>query len=70
MREWIEIDPDDPGTLPPDDRRVLCCTVNQQGGKNICLGYYDKTRSFCQWVVGRNTNVVWWMPLPDPPEEE
>lgn len=39
MSKWIKIDPKDPGTLPPDDRRVLCCTVNQQGGKNICLGY-------------------------------
>ena len=54
--------------LPEGDTRVLCCTLNKKGVPNIVLGYYIP-ESGC-WACGMNSNVVAWMPLPEPYEEE
>lgn len=50
--------------LPEPDERVLCSTVTKKGVKNLVIGYHDGTR----WCCGMNSNVVYWMPLPDLPE--
>ena len=52
--------------LPEYDRRVLCQTMTKKGVPGFVLGYY--TGEF--WACGMNSNVVAWMPLPDPYKEE
>ena len=50
--------------MPDNEEKVLCCTVNKKGQKNIVLGYYIKEKDY--WACGMNSNVIAWMPLPDP----
>lgn len=63
MNEWIRVT----DRLPETVERVLCCTVTKAGRTNIVLGYWDPDDE--RWVCGMNSNVVAWMPLPEPPEE-
>ena len=56
LREWVPVDV----TLPPDDDKVLCCTQNKKGAKNLVIGYYMDG----MWRVGMNSNVVAWRFLP------
>lgn len=51
-------------SLPEDENKVLCCTVTAKGMKGIVLGYYS--RELERWVCGMNSNVIAWMPLPEP----
>lgn len=50
--------------LPETEDKVLCCTATKKGGKNIVIGYYMATMKY--WVCGMNSNVIAWMPLPEP----
>lgn len=54
--------------LPEENTRVLCCTRNKKGIANIVLGYYIPESGY--WACGMNSNVVAWMPLPEPYEED
>ena len=56
LREWVPVDV----TLPPDDDKVLCCTQNKKGVKNLVIGYYMDG----MWRVGMNSNVIAWRFLP------
>ena len=56
LREWVPVDV----TLPPDEDKVLCCTQNKKGVKNLVLGFYLKG----EWHVGMNSNVIAWRFLP------
>ena len=56
LREWVPVEV----TLPPDDDKVLCCTVTKKGVKNLVLGFYLKG----EWHVGMNSNVIAWRFLP------
>ena len=56
LREWVPVDV----TLPPDDDKVLCCTQNKKGAKNLVIGYYMDG----MWRVGMNSNVIAWRFLP------
>lgn len=46
--------------LPKNDNRVLCCTQNKKGAKNLVIGYYMDG----EWRVGMNSNVIAWRILP------
>lgn len=48
--------------LPEDDRKVLCQTVTKKGIVNFVIGYHYGGG----WACGMNSNVVAWMPLPEP----
>lgn len=48
--------------LPESDEKVLCQTVTKKGAVNFVSGYYMSDR----WCCGMNSNVVAWMPLPEP----
>ena len=63
MNEWIPVEERVPETV----EHVLCCTVTKAGRKNIVMGYWDPDDE--RWVCGMNSNVRWWMPLPEPPKE-
>ena len=52
--------------LPEDDTKVLCQTMTKKGVPGFVIGYY----AFDRWCCGMNSNVVAWMPLPAPYEEE
>ena len=62
LREWVPVET----TLPPDEDRVLCCTMNKKGAKNLVIGYYMKG----EWRVGMNSNVIAWRFLPPAYEKE
>lgn len=65
LREWVPVEV----TLPPDQDRVLCCTQNKRGQKNLIIGYYMSGL----WRVGMNSNVIAWRFLPpayEPKEEK
>lgn len=61
LREWVPVTV----TLPPDEDRVLCCTMNKKGQKNLVIGYYMGGL----WRVGMNSNVIAWRFLPPAYEE-
>ena len=48
--------------LPESDDKVLCQTVTKKGAVNFVIGYHMDGR----WCCGMNSNVVAWMPLPEP----
>ena len=52
--------------LPENTERVLCCTQNKKGAKNLVIGYYMDGL----WRVGMNSNVIAWRILPPVYEEE
>jgi len=62
LREWVPVEI----TLPPEDEKVLCCTMNKKGAKNLVLGYYADG----DWRVGMNSNVIAWRFLPPAYKEE
>ena len=62
LREWVPVET----TLPPDEDKVLCCTVTKKGLKNIVIGYYAHDR----WCCGMNSNVIAWRFLPPAYEEK
>lgn len=62
LREWVPIEV----TLPPEEEKVLCCTMNKKGVKNLVLGYYADGL----WRVGMNSNVVAWRFLPPAYEDK
>ena len=62
LREWVPVDV----TLPPEEEKVLCCTQNKKGQKNLVLGYYADG----MWRVGMNSNVVAWRFLPPAYEDK
>lgn len=47
--------------VPATDEKVLCCTQNKKGDKNIIIGYYADDK----WRCGMNSNVIAWQPLPE-----
>lgn len=61
--KWIPVSWEN---LPEDESKVLCCTITKKGNKNIVIGYYS--RELESWVCGMNSNVIAWMPLPEPPQ--
>ena len=62
LREWVPVEV----TLPPEEEKVLCCTMNKKGVKNLVLGYYAGG----MWRVGVNSNVIAWRFLPQAYEEK
>ena len=63
-KEWVPVET----TLPPDEERVLCCTVTKKGLKNLVIGYYSPEQK--RWCCGMNSNVIAWRFLPPAWEEE
>lgn len=61
LREWVPT----AITLPPEGERVLCCTQNKKGAKNLIIGYFADGL----WRVGMNSNVIAWRFLPPAYEE-
>lgn len=61
LREWVPVEI----TLPPYEEKVLCCTQNKKGQKNLVIGYYMDG----MWRVGMNSNVIAWRMLPPVFEE-
>ena len=55
-KEWVPVEV----SLPLDEDRVLCCTQNKKGQKNLIIGYYMDG----MWRVGMNSNVIAWRFLP------
>ena len=51
--------------LPDNTDKVLCCTENKKGQKNLIIGYYMDGL----WRVGMNSNVIAWRILPPVYEE-
>ena len=62
LREWVPVEV----TLPPEEEKVLCCTQNKKGQKNLVLGYYAGG----MWRVGMNSNVIAWRFLPPAYEDK
>ena len=68
---WLKDDPSPdrwrPVTeeLPESTDKVLCCTQNKKGQKNLIIGYYMDG----MWRVGMNSNVIAWRILPPVYEE-
>lgn len=62
LREWVPVEV----TLPPEEEKVLCCTMNKKGVKNLVLGYYAGG----MWRVGMNSNVIAWRFLPPAYEDK
>lgn len=62
LREWVPT----AITLPPEGERVLCCTQNKKGAKNLIIGYFADGL----WRVGMNSNVIAWRFLPPAYEKE
>ena len=52
--------------LPGQCDRVLCQTQTKKGLLNYVIGYYDYDHD--RWCCGMNSNVIAWMPLPEPYE--
>lgn len=50
--------------LPETEDKVMCCTITKKGTRNIVIGYYMQDSGL--WACGMNSNVIAWMPLPDP----
>lgn len=63
-RKWIPCSEQ----LPQNDEYVLCCTRRKNGTRGIVIGYY--LREAERWACGMNSNVVAWMPLPEPYKED
>ena len=59
MYNWVSIKEG----VPANDDKVLCTTVTKKGLHSVVIGYYLKGHG---WVSGMNSNVVAWMPLPEP----
>ena len=59
--KWISVNE----KLPKTEDHVLCCTETKQGRKNVVIGYYMDG-----WRCGMNSNVIAWMPLPEPYRSE
>ena len=64
LREWVPVEV----TLPPDEDKVLCCTMTKKGIKNLVIGYYSPELK--RWCCGVNCNVVAWRILPPVYEEK
>lgn len=53
--------------LPETEDKVLCCTMTKKGIPNIVIGYcYVDGGGKRSWACGMNSNVIAWMPLPEP----
>lgn len=67
--EWVPVPEVDPlkGYLPETEDKVLCCTKTIRGNRNIVIGYFIKEHGY--WACGMNSNVIAWMPLPEPYKE-
>lgn len=52
--------------MPATEDKVLCQTITKKGVVNFVIGYYTEEYG---WACGMNSNVVAWMPLPEPYEE-
>ncbi len=52
--------------LPEDDVKVLCQTMTKKGLASFVIGYHYSNG----WACGMNSNVIAWMPLPEPYKEE
>lgn len=63
MGEWIPVGE----RVPEDEYRVLCSTRTKKGANNVIIGYYSAELG--RWVGGMMSEVVAWMPLPEPYEE-
>ena len=59
-QRWISVS----DRLPENDDHVLCCTETKAGRRNVVIGYWMDGA----WRCGMNSNVIAWMPLPEPPE--
>ena len=69
--EWVSVETE----MPPEDERVLCI-VNGNPRSNITLedayqlGSWSKSDGWIidEWPDWEGANVVWWRPLPAPPD--
>ena len=57
-RRWIPVT----DRVPDNEHYVLCTTLTKKGFRNLVIGYYADGR----WCCGMNSNVIAWMPLPEP----
>lgn len=59
--------------LPEDGKLVLCIKQNKKGFRDICFGRHyspDDTYPDGHWVTsGSCSNVIYWMPAPEIPED-
>ena len=58
VRSWIPVT----DRVPDNEQYVLCTTLTKKGLRNLVIGYYADGR----WCCGMNSNVIAWMPLPEP----
>ena len=73
MSEWIRVD-----ERMPEEHEPVLCIVSGKPKSNITLekayqlGLWNKDDGWIidEWLNWEDANVSWWMPLPEPPEED
>lgn len=76
MEEWRSVEEE----LPKDGETVLAVKELKSGVRDICLArcirnyeYHDyrtkTTHIGPYWICSGNNNILFWMPLPEIPEE-
>ena len=62
--KWISVN----DRLPDNEDYVLAVTKSKTGVANIVRAYYSPELE--RWASGMNSNVTYWMPMPELPKEE
>lgn len=73
MSDWINVD----DRLPQEFQEVLFIATNESGIKKFFIGHMEKGNwlncymFYCSAILNEDlVKVIFWMPLPNPPENE